>query len=195
MVRNRLRARLVGKPGESPFYPVYLTVSATANRDRGARRRRFFLRHIEIGLQDLRKLMAKPAVPAPSSAAPASSFADAPSLIRPVSADPPSVLRESSPTPAPTHPDAEFVIVNVGVGMKFPDVFPTDYAMCEVRLDVAFVARRGDELGEAKRMFERIGPHVQSTLGDIARAAGGTVPFITPEAAAAATLGADVKKS
>lgn len=184
MVRNRLRARLVGKPGESPFYPVYLTVSATANRDRGARRRRFFLRHIEIGLQDLRKLMAKPAVPAPSSAAPALSYADAP-----------SVAIASSPVPAPTHPDAEFAIVNVGVGMKFPDVFPTDYAMCEVRLDVAFVARRGDELGEAKRMFERIGPHVQETLGDIARAAGGTVPFITPEAAAAATQGADVKKN
>lgn len=177
MVRNRLRMRLVGRPGDAAFYPVFLTASATANRDRGARRQRFFLRHIEIGLQDLSKLMAKsvPVVPTASSDSPSPAS-------RPAAAE--SAVRR--------HEDADFAVVNVGIGMKFPDIFPTDYAMCEVRLDVSFVARRGDELEESKRMFERIGPHVQAVLGDIARAAGGTTPFVDATAAAAAH-GAETK--
>ena len=165
-LRNALRLRLGCGLGDAPVYPVTLVVSATAVRSRGTERRRFYQRRLEIGLLDMEKVVAKPAVPAPAPALPALA----------------------------AHPDERFAIVNVGIGMKFPDVFPRDYAMCEVRVDVSFVAPKDNVVQAAKDMHARIGPYVQQTLVEIAQAAGGTPPF-AEAANAAAAQGAEVKSA
>lgn len=87
-------------------------------------------------------------------------------------------------TPA-AHPDEQFAVMSVGLGMKLPEVLPRDYAMCEVHFGFACVVRRDRLLEEGRQALDVCGTFVQDGLDRIAKKVGGRMPFTAAEEQAA----------
>lgn len=155
-VRLSLRNRILG---ESKFYPVYATITATASKKfRGPN-----------GVVELTKPIFRKVVSVGSVNV--------------------SVMRRriegTMVSKITTHPDAGLCLLNVHVTMKLPGVVPMDYGMVEVGVGVTSLCEEANFDVRYKELLGIVGGAVQNSLDDVARACGGVPPFSSTEVAEA----------